>query len=118
MLVYLKEPMGCSDVSGRRVYGRFYAYGSFGPTQIPRSVYFKNRDVLEEAQVTGEWLSERSGKIFPPVSFKTTELYLLDFNMLIQIAGLLGIKYIRSRKPSTNEKKALGRSVVARIEEL
>lgn len=118
MLVYLKEPMGCSDISGRRVYGRFYAYGSFGPTQIPRGVFFKNKDVLEEAQITGSWLSERSGKLFPSVSFKTTELYLLDFNMLIRIADLLGIKYIRSRKPSAAEKKALGRAVVTRIEQL
>jgi hypothetical protein len=114
MLVYLKEPMGYSTIEGKRVYGRYYSYGSFGPTDIPRKVYFKHRDVLEEVKVTGDWLSKKTGKVFPSVSFRTTRMSDdLDLETTIEIAELLGIKYIRTKK---TDRAALHRAIVKRIE--
>jgi hypothetical protein len=118
MLVYLKEPMGYSMICGRRVYGECYAYGKFGSTVIPRSVYFANKERLEEAEITGEWLRSKTGCDFPAVSFRTTELGKLGFDLIIGIARGLGIKYIRKKKITTEEKKALNRAIVHFIEKL
>jgi hypothetical protein len=115
--VYLKEPMGCSTINGRRVYGRFYAYGSFGSTNLPRSVFLKHKDILEEIEISQEWLLEKTGKHFP-CAFKTSELYLLDFDVIIDIAKLLGIEYIKSRKPTSAEQGALRRAIVNKIDSL
>jgi hypothetical protein len=113
MLVRLKEPMGYSTIEGHRVYGKCYAYGSFGPTNIPKKVYSKYRDVLEEVRVTGKWLSEKTGKEFPNVSFIITRMSHLDLETIIEIGQLLGVKYIPTRKPN---KAALSRAVVKKIE--
>lgn len=113
MLVTLKEPMGYSTINGHRIYGKCYAYGSFGPTNIPREVYFKHRDVLEETKVTGNWLSKKTGKKFPNVSFAITKMSELDFKTIIEIGELLGVKYIPTRKPN---QAALSRAVVKKIE--
>jgi hypothetical protein len=118
VLVYLKEPMGYSTICGRRVYGQYYSYGRFGATAIPRAAYFENKDKLEEAEITKDWLEGKTGCKFPPVSFKTTELGKLDFDVVIKIARGLGIKYIRNRKITTEEKKALNRAIVHFIEKL
>ena len=107
--------MGSSTISGHRVYGRFYAYGSFGPTNMPRPTFLKNKSVLEEIEITTEWLLEKTGKAFP-VSFKTTELSHLNFDVVIDIAKLLGIEYIKSKVPSAAEQSALRRTIIKRID--
>lgn len=115
MLVRLKEPMGYTSVGGHRVYGKCYAYGSFGATKIPRSVYFKHREILEEVEITGDWLSKKTGKKFPQLSFYLTKMYEVDLDSLINIAQLLGIEFIKTKEPNKN---ALSRAVVKRIEAL
>lgn len=110
--------MGYSTIGGRRVYGEFFSYGSFGPTAIPRGLYFENKDHLVEAEVTGEWLKSATGCDFPSVSFKTTELRKLDLDTLLLVARGLGIKYIRKKVLTTEEKKALNRAIVHFIEKL
>jgi len=110
--------MGYSSIHGRRIYGECYSYGKFGATAIPRNVYFANRDKLKEAEITGDWLAAKTGCEFPSVSFKTTELGKLDFDVIIKIARGLGIRYIRNRKITTEEKKALNRAIVHFIEKL
>lgn len=117
VLVYLKEPMGCSTVNGRRVYGEFYALGSFGPTNVPRKMFLENKSILEEIELTQKWLFEKTGKSFP-TGFKTSSLHLLDFNLVIEIAELLGIEYIKSKKPSSIEKSSLRRSISKLIDTL
>jgi hypothetical protein len=115
VLVYLKESMGCSIVNGHRVCGRFYARGSFGPTNMPRATFLKNKSVLEEIEITPSWLFQKTGKIFP-IGFKTTELPKLEFDVVIDIAKSLGIEYIKSRKPSGAEESALRRTIIRVID--
>lgn len=115
MLVQLKEPMGYSTIGGHRVYGKYYAYGSFGPTSVPREVYFSNREILEEVAITGKWLGKKTGRQFPNISFFTTKMSELDLETTIKIARLLGIEFIKTRKPN---KTALSRTIVKRIEAL
>ena len=113
MLVVLKEPMGYSTIDGHRIYGKCYAYGSFGPSSISKKTYFKNKDILEEVEITGSWLSKKTGKIFPNVSFLLTKMSELDLEITIEIARLLDI--VPVKKP---DKAALSRSIVKRIERL
>lgn len=117
MLVYLKEPMGYSVIDGRRVYGRFYAHGAFGPVNLPRSVYLEHKDILEEIEISKEWLKKKTGKEFP-ASFKTSELFLLDFDVTVEIAALLGIDYIKSKTVTRKQKAALHRAIISKIDML
>ncbi len=118
MLAYLKEPMGCSTVDGYRVYGKFYDFGSFGPTNIPRRVYSKYRTVLEEAEITRRWLSEAFDCEFPDVTFKATQMIELDFDLVVEIARCMDVSYIQSAKPTATEKRALRETIKRRIEQL
>jgi len=117
VLVYLKEPMGCSTIKGRRVYGKFYALGSFGPTSVPRKTFLEYKSVLEEVEITKKWLFKKTGKHFP-TGFKITGLSLVDFDVVINIAKLLGIEYIKSRKPTSKERAALNRAIVGKVDAL
>lgn len=118
MLVHLKEPMGSSTIDGHRVYGRFYAYGSFGPTHVSREVYFLNKQMLEEAEITSEWLTKKTGRQFPKVTFKTTEFHTVDFELIKEMGRLLGIKYVGRKKTTKVERAAFRRAVVVAIESL
>jgi hypothetical protein len=109
--------MGRSIVDGHHVYGKFYAFGSFGPTNISRKTFLEHKGTLEEIEITQEWLLKKTGKRFP-TGFKTTELHSVDFDVVIKIASLLGIKYIKSKKPSSIERSALRRSVIKSIDSL
>ena len=109
--------MGRSTVDGYNVYGKYYAYGTFGPTNLPRSVFVKNKDVLEEIEIDKGWLLKKTGNAFP-TSFKTTELYTFDFDVTVQIARLLGIDYIKSKNPSTKEQSALRRAIINKLDAL
>lgn len=109
--------MGCSVIEGRRVYGRFYAYGSFGPTNLPRALYLKHKEVLEEIEITPEWLKNKTGKDFP-IGIKPTEFFQVDFDIVIDIAHQLGIEYIKSRSPTTLEQSALRRAIIKKIDAL
>jgi hypothetical protein len=109
--------MGCSTVGGYSVHGEFYALGSFGPANIPRDIFLKHKSVLEEIEISQEWLFKKTGRHFP-CSFKPTELYMVDFDITIKIAELLGIEYIKSRKPTSIEKAALRRAIIQKIDAL
>ena len=111
MLVYLKTPMGYTQLGPYRIYGRKYAYGSFGSTDIPKGLYEENKNILEEAEYTGDWLSDRFDKYFPNIKFKLSELYRINNESLYEIAEGVGIKYLRKKKLSVAEKRALCRSI-------
>ena len=115
MLVYHKEPMGYTTIDGKRVYGKFFNYGNFGPTDLPRSVFRKHKDELEEVEYDEKILEKKFGVAFPRVTFKISELWKLDFNKLIDIARLIGIKYIPSRSPTDSERRALRKSVIGHL---
>ena len=118
MLVYLKEPMGRSIVDGYKVYGRYYSYGSFGHTNLPRKTFLKNKDVLEETPITGAWLTKMTGKFFPSLSFLTSEFYLVDYDIVITMAKSFGIEYIKSRQTTFKERGTLRRLVIKQIDSL
>lgn len=115
MLVFLKEPMGSSIIDGRRIYGRYFNYGKFGPTEIPKKTYINNKDVLEEAEYNKRILEEKFGGEFPDVKFKITKLIKLPFDKTIELAAALGIEYIKSRKPSRGERLSLRRAIAHRL---
>lgn len=116
MLVYLKEPMGYTVLDGFRVYGRNYAFGTIGPVNLPYDVYGKNKDILVEAKYTKDWLERKYGKQFPDISFTSKDLDTLDFNIMSEVANLIGIKHHRGRgKPTDTERRALKRSILLEL---
>lgn len=111
MLVYLKSDMSYTTLGGLRVYGKKFAYGSFGPTDIPVEIYEQKKDILVEAEYTKEFLDKRYGCDFPDVSFKLSGLYEMDLTTLIKIAHCVGVKYHRGRKTTKTERQALCRAI-------
>jgi hypothetical protein len=111
MLVYLKNAMSYTVLDGKRIYGKKFAYGSFGPTDINIDTYMEKRDILEEAEYTKRWLDNKFNTNLPNVSFKLSELYNIDIKILSKIALCIGIKYFKPRKVSIEEKKALCRAI-------
>lgn len=103
--------MSYTVLDGKRVYGRKFAYGSLGPTDISMNIYEDNKSILEEAEYTREWLSNKFGGEFPNISFKPSQLYSLHIDVLAKIAYGVGIKYLRKRKISVQEKRALCRTI-------
>jgi len=116
MLVYHKDSMGYTTIEGRRVYGEFFNYGRFGPTEVSYDAFRENRNQLVEANITKGWLEERFNVEFPNVCFKLTEMWKVDFKLLVEIANILGIKYSKPRHPTVTEKNALRRSILRRID--
>lgn len=116
MLVYLKQPMGYTSVDNKRVYGKCYAYGAFGPTNISMEAYAEHKNILIEAEYTKDWLDKKYNEDFPDTTFKLSELNKIDYATLSKIANLVGIKHHKSRrKPTTSELIALRRSVAAAL---
>lgn len=120
MLVYLKEPMGRTELDGHVVCGEYYNYGRLGPANIPRRVYLKHREVLKEVPITSEWLSKSFNRPFPPVKFTVDEMHKVNWSTLVQIARLMGIEYIGDVRHKSTElqRRALRRGVLKRIEEI
>jgi hypothetical protein len=118
MLVYLSQPMSACKIDGQPVYGKYFARGSFGPTNIPKATYLKNKDILEEFVITSEWLSRKFGKEFPSIAFTPSTFWTIDFQLVIEVARVLGIDYKSrgNKEYSDIEKRALRRSVLSRIE--
>lgn len=119
MLVYLKEPMGAAVIGGKRIMGKYYARGTFGPTNISRAVYFANKTVLEEFEYSSEWLERKFGLKFPQMRFTPSTFYLIDFNTVVELARLVGIDYkSKGNKEYTDiEKRALRRSILGKLDE-
>lgn len=115
VLVYAKNPMGYMSLGPHRIYGKYFNYGRFGPSDIPRQMYKENKDILTEAEYTTEWLEEKFDKKFPQVSFKISEFYKVDIDTLIEIALLVGIKYRRPRAITDLEIRALRRVVIKKL---
>ena len=111
MLVYLRSNMSYTVLDGQRVYGKKFAYGSLGPTDVSMNIYKENKDILEEAEYTKEWLDNKFGKEFPNISFKLSQLYGLAMDDLILVAQGVGINYLRNRKISVQEKRTLCRAI-------
>lgn len=117
MLVRTKEPMGYTTIDGKRVYGEGFSYGRFAPTEITYKLYREYKEVLKEVPITGEWLSERFGGKFPDVSLTYENTYEnITFDELIDVARNLGVNYIKSARPTRNEKRALRRTVISIID--
>lgn len=116
MLVYHKDPLGYTSIDGKRVYGKYFNYGSFGPVNIPRSIFKKNKEILEEVEYDEVLLEKIFGVKFPCVRFKISEFWKVDFKTLIDIAMSLDIKYIRNKgTPTDIEKRALRRGILNKI---
>ena len=107
--------MGYTTIGDKRVYGKYFNYGRFGPTNIPRSLFKKHQDLLEEVEYDEKILKKIFGVTFPVVKFKISQLYKLDFDKLIEVARLIGIKYIPSRNPTDSQRRALRKSVVGHL---
>ena len=115
MLVYLKEPMGYTQIGPYRIYGRNFSSGLFGSCDIPRELYLANKNILEEAEYTPEWLEAKFGRKFPPISFKPSELSKLNIDELSKIAIAMGIKYKKPRNPTLQDKNGLKRSILSKL---
>lgn len=118
MLVYTKNPLGYTTINGKRVYGEYYAHGSFGPTNLSLDVVNIHRDVLREVPVTKEWLDEKTGEDFPDVSFYRDTLKRMDFSVCVEIAQKLGIPYKSSRNPTRAQKRTLFQNIIKRVDAL
>jgi len=116
MLVYHAEPMGYTSVDGKRVYGEYFSYGKFGPTEITYEQFRKYRPLLKELPITGAWLSEKFGKNFPECSFTYTQMRKLSFDKLVEVAKLLGIDYRKPRHPTKTDVRALKTAVIRKID--
>jgi len=103
--------MGYTTINSVRVYGKHFAYGKFGPTEMPFEVFKQNRNILCEVPITGKWLSKKFHKSFPDVVFKLSEMWKLDFDKTVQIARLLGIPYLSPKKTTDSQRRALRRSI-------
>ena len=75
------------------------------------SIYKERKDILEEAEYTKDWLDNKFGVEFPNISFKPSRLYKIDMDILAQIAKGVGIKFLRKRKTTVQEKRALCRAI-------
>jgi len=117
VLVYHRDSLGYTVVGSKRVYGEFFNYGRFGPTEVSYKEFRENKENLIELPITGEWLSKKFNKKFPQCSFKYSEMRKLDFNKLIEIAILLDIKYLKPRSPTTDDIRALKNVVIRKIEQ-
>jgi hypothetical protein len=111
--------MGSSQIDGRRVYGKFYAYGSMGPTRIPRGIFKENRDILEEAEFTSDWINSRTGgKLSSNIKFKSYTLKKYNWDILVEIARVLNIKFVKQKRDDSYIKRSLIRSILIKLEEL
>jgi hypothetical protein len=118
MLVYSKQPMGYTSVGDKRVYGKSFAYGRFGPTEITYKEYMKNRDYLVQHPVTSAWLSSKFDKAFPEAEFTYENMHDdVSFETLVEIANLLEIKYVKKGKPTIAEKRSLRRAIIFTIDQ-
>lgn len=116
MLVYLKQDMSYTTIDGHRIYGRKYSYSSMGPTNVSLDLYKEYIDILDEASYDKYWLESKYNGIFPNISFKLSELNKIDFNTLVVLAKLIGIKYIKTKnKPNKFQRAALIHCVVNRL---
>jgi hypothetical protein len=112
MLVYLKEPMGYTQVDGYRVYGRRYCYGKFGSTDIPKEVFDKYKDILEHAEYTKVWLENKFGGTFPDITFKLSELSKLSPRQLIQLNNAIGNTTVKRKNLTIQDRNALRRALL------
>ena len=108
--------MGYTSIGDKRIYGKFFNYGRFGPTNIPRSVFRENKEILEEVEYDEKILNNIFNVEFPVVRFKISEFWRIDFNTLIIMAQKMGIQYVKRQKnPNDIEKRALRKSVLKLI---
>lgn len=118
MLVYLKSPMGYTQIGPYRIYGRKFAHGIFGHTNVPKKIYDKNKDILDEADYSQEWLEEKFGNVFPDISFKLSKLHSLTNKQLIDIARGIGINYInKNNKLNRKERYGICRSIYSTLKD-
>jgi hypothetical protein len=116
VLVYLKEPMAASSIDGKRIYGENFAYGRFGPTDIPKKLYAKNKDILKEAPYTSRWLEEKFGTKFPDINFTPSRLRDISFKKTVELAKCLGINYIGNvDKANPQERRALRIAIINKL---
>lgn len=120
MLVYLKNPYGYTTIGGKRVYGKSYAYGTMGPTDIGMKEWEAHKDVLEEATYSCEWLEKHFGLNKRGFSFTFSDLKKIPFRELVLIAKYVGVQYVGPIKTvgSIKERNSLIKSIGIRLEPL
>lgn len=107
--------MGYTTIGGKRIYGKYFSYGRFGATNIPYKLFLKHKDQLEDIVYTGAMLEDKFGCKFPDISFRLSEIHLVDFLDLVSVLRAFGIHYHASKKPTIQERRALRRSIISRI---
>lgn len=107
--------MGYTTIDNKRIYGKNFSYGRFGATDISYKSFMKHKEQLEDVVYTGAMLEDMFGCKFPEVSFKLSEIHLVDFLDLVSIIRAFGIHYHASKKPTIQERRALRRSIISRI---
>lgn len=106
MFVYLKEPMAYTSIGGKRVCGKLYAYGTYGPSNISIEDYKSNRDKIIDADYPAAWLKQKFGRDVQPFNFE--QLRAMSVDDLIKFTKVtLGIKYFRGEDTDTKTKNAL-----------
>lgn len=99
--------MAYTQLGQYRIYGKKFAYGSFGDTDIPWDLYKEHVNILEEGYCTSDWLKNKYGRDFPNVTFKVSEMRKLNFDTIIEIAKGLGINFITSNRITPTQQKSL-----------
>lgn len=117
MLVYLKEPMASTEIDGKRIYGKSYSFGTFGPTELSVEQYKKYRDILIDAEYSSKWIKNKFGT--DSKAFKFSDLKEMPLEELTKFARKsLGLRYHETRTASNIvEKNALLRYIMHALSE-
>lgn len=115
MLVYHKEPKGYMSFGSLRVYGRQYAYGTMGPTDVPKKIYDEYKRYFIDAEYTREWLERKYKHEFPDVKFTVDSLQRLKWNIMVRVAKGVGVEFAgrANVKPTVSERYALKKSILS-----
>lgn len=68
MLVYLKQPMGYTEIEGKRIYGKFYNYGRMGPTKASKEFYWRNKEYLIPVFWDSDTITKVIGRQCPAIT--------------------------------------------------
>jgi len=118
MLVYAANPMGYLELEGQRIYGRYFAYGSFEPKRISYDTYKRHTNALEEVPIHSKRLEEYFGVPFPDFTFQFSKWGTFPDEHIQDIATSIGIMWRRKNKLSVNETIGLKKAIRNRLDSL
>lgn len=118
MLVYHKDPLGYTEIEGKRIYGRKFAYGKMPPAEISFAKYKENASCLETIPYTNTYLSRRFGGAFPPVEFHHVwDLLGLSWPNIVELAKAIGISYTKPMSATKDDKLGLAQAIIRILEQ-